>query len=159
MIGIYIIVGLLFALVAFVSYLFGEYITKNKLEPQIYHDPLTGLYNRNYFEANRDKYKSCYVTIVDIDDLKTTNDALGHEAGDQRILYTAAVISMQEGTAFRLGGDEFLLVSDDYPEELAYQLKFASFGTMFKDEKISIADAMRDADKNMYNMKHSKEVA
>lgn len=157
---IWIIIGLCVALVCIVAYSFGEWCAKQKYEPMVYHDALTGLYNRDYLEDHREDFDDCYVTIVDIDGLKHTNDSLGHEMGDQRIKYVAAVLSMCDGTSIRLGGDEFLLISDTYPENLIHDLKFASCGTMFKDGKISLADAMRDADKNMYNMKNTKmEVA
>jgi PAS domain S-box-containing protein len=60
---------------------------QKKIEYLSYHDQLTGLYNRHFFEEelNRiDVEKSLPLTIAmaDVNGLKLTNDAFGHEAGD-----------------------------------------------------------------------------
>ena len=80
-------------------------------------DQLTGLYNRSGMEAMvKSTLKDCYglgvvVLIVDIDDLKTINDTMGHSEGDRSIKLVAA--KMKEhfrtgDTVVRYGGDEFL---------------------------------------------------
>lgn len=147
-----IYIGTMAAIIVLIlyAYWFGEWHTKNKLEPLLYKDRLTKLYNRNYLEDHKNDFGDCYITIIDIDDLKHTNDILGHEMGDVRIKYTAAILVLFEGIAIRLGGDEFLLITEEYPEEIEQFLKFSSFGVVHKRMNISLSDAMREADKKMY---------
>jgi diguanylate cyclase (GGDEF)-like protein len=84
-------------------------------------DTLTGLHNRASWEehvleeqARLDRYGGvCSVVSVDIDDLKATNDASGHAAGDQLIKAVADLLRSQARTAdhvARVGGDEFLIL-------------------------------------------------
>lgn len=100
-----------------------EDITQSKLaEEQIfyfsYHDQLTGLYNRRFFEEeikNLDKpeHLPLSVLIGDINGFKLFNDAFGHEQGDQLMISVATIIrtSCRPGDIlFRWGGDEFLIL-------------------------------------------------
>ena len=78
-------------------------------------DRLSGLKNRNAFLrcAAQEGHAAVTVLACDIDGLKLVNDTLGHWAGDRLIRRTAAVlreICPEEGQAFRVGGDEFLLL-------------------------------------------------
>jgi GGDEF domain-containing protein len=131
--------------------------TYKQLEFLAYHDRLTGLYNRNYLNDNIDSFTDCYVTIVDIDKLKETNDTQGHEMGDIRIKYVANVLKALDGTAIRLGGDEFLLMAKNNPDHLlTNNLPYSSFGTVHKCNRISLSEAMGFADKKMYVMKKKK---
>jgi diguanylate cyclase (GGDEF)-like protein len=60
------------------------------------------------------------VCFVDLDGLKTVNDQYGHAEGDWMIVKAAEVLaeSVRLGDeAIRLGGDEFLLVLHNCPEE------------------------------------------
>lgn len=83
-----------------------------------YHDKLTGLYNRRYCEEELkrlDNDRSLPLSLVmgDINGLKLTNDAFGHEAGDRLLIRIADIIrnECRKGEiAARIGGDEFLLV-------------------------------------------------
>jgi diguanylate cyclase (GGDEF)-like protein len=85
-----------------------------------YYDPLTGLPNRFHadmllkrsFEQNPE---GLGLLIIDIDNLKITNDALGHAVGDELIRQVACRIreNVGSGTACRIGGDEFIAILDD----------------------------------------------
>ena len=88
------------------------------------HDPLTGLYNRNYFEneINRLHGGSVYpVTIIaaDLDGLKLINDTVGTREGDRILKACADLLArpLRKGDILaRLGGDEFgaiLACADD----------------------------------------------
>ncbi|NIY76943.1 EAL domain-containing protein [Thalassospira sp. HF15] len=60
--------------------------------------------------------------FLDIDDFKNINDTLGHAAGDQVILIAATRIkgiTRRTDTISRLGGDEFLIIREDIPNEAA----------------------------------------
>lgn len=83
-----------------------------------FHDGLTGLYNRSYFEKylknNRhlEVYPVC-VIVLDVDGLKLINDNLGHQAGDKLIRATADLLQQSfrdEDIIARLGGDEFIVI-------------------------------------------------
>lgn len=99
------------------------------LEKALY-DPLTGLRNRHHLEdmlgtqlnlAMRSKEPlSCL--MIDIDHFKHINDRFGHEAGDGVIKSVAAIIQRvvrDQGTAFRYGGEEFLVLLNGMDEEAA----------------------------------------
>jgi diguanylate cyclase (GGDEF)-like protein len=86
------------------------------------HDSLTMLYNRigletyveKFLEKTRLANVSAVVTYIDLDRLKYINDTYGHEMGDFAIKAAASVIKQNasdDSLAFRLGGDEFLVVS------------------------------------------------
>jgi diguanylate cyclase (GGDEF)-like protein/PAS domain S-box-containing protein len=82
------------------------------------HDPLTGLYNRAYFEEGM-KHLESYrfaqmgIIICDVDGLKLINDTLGHNAGDLILIAAANIIRecFRAGDVIaRVGGDEFAVV-------------------------------------------------
>ncbi len=85
-------------------------------------DLLTGLYNRNAYESWE---QSCQGTIeeiglavCDLNNLKYYNDTFGHETGDRCIMDAAGLIREacgREGTCYRIGGDEFLVIWDRKP--------------------------------------------
>ena len=80
-------------------------------------DPLTNAFNRRglaSFFHNLDKGKKRVFVYCDIDWLKRTNDNDGHSAGDEIIKSTAEVLGscFDFNSVFRVGGDEFLVVSD-----------------------------------------------
>ena len=83
-----------------------------------FHDQLTGVYNRAYFEEelNRLNHSRKYpVTVIsaDLDDLKLINDTLGHYTGDLMIKAAATVIKnslRSSDMVARVGGDEFVAI-------------------------------------------------
>lgn len=85
---------------------------------QSYIDPLTGVYNRLYFEHKLDEIveQGLYPTTIimaDIDGLKQINDKEGHVAGDAYIYKCAETMQSAmraSDTLFRIGGDEFVLL-------------------------------------------------
>lgn len=91
------------------------------------HDQLTGLYNRTYFESERNRInreKAYPVTVLhaDINGLKLINDAFGSLVGDQIIQITAALLEhmLQKGEILaRIGGDEFALLMPGVDAKLA----------------------------------------
>jgi diguanylate cyclase (GGDEF)-like protein len=80
-------------------------------------DPLTGLFNRRYFDANcRMLVQSgihAAALLVDLDDFKNVNDRWGHLAGDtvlRSVGETLLATLRSEDLAARFGGDEFIVL-------------------------------------------------
>ena len=93
----------------------------------LYHDALSGAYNRRYYEDNlRTQHLYAGVALIDLDDFKLVNDTLGHHAGDVALkTAVAAMKSCIRGTdkLVRYGGDEFVLIlpgigADDFSRKL-----------------------------------------
>ncbi len=96
---------------------------EERLEHQAFHDPLTGLPNRQLFhervgqalERAPSRPEQVAVLFIDLDNFKTVNDTFGHARGDEVIVAAAhrlrACMPFGEMTA-RLGGDEFAILLD-----------------------------------------------
>jgi len=93
-----------------------------RLEAISREDPLTGLFDRRGFasigpkmlELARRRTKRAVVLYVDVDNLKTVNDKLGHKEGDRLLRDSARVIQSSCRTsdvAARVGGDEFAILA------------------------------------------------
>ncbi|MBS3938955.1 MAG: PAS domain S-box protein [Peptococcaceae bacterium] len=83
-----------------------------------WHDPLTGVYNRRYFESRlSDKaLAKPGIVVVDLDGLKLVNDTIGHTAGDSLLKEAAGILKRctpSGGMAARIGGDEFVIILSD----------------------------------------------
>lgn len=92
-----------------------------QLAAQAVRDPLTGLYNRRFFdeslsrnvEAARRYGRDLSLVLFDLDRLKALNDRAGHAAGDAALRRFAAVLSQTVRAAdvvCRIGGDEFAVI-------------------------------------------------
>lgn len=84
-------------------------------------DPLTGAYNRLYFEGALEKAMSeslsadtaIHLSMFDLDFFKRINDTYGHTAGDEQLKQVAGVVSGivgEEAVFARIGGEEFVLL-------------------------------------------------
>jgi len=144
-----------------------------------YHDQLTGLYNRRFYEEELrrlDTKRNLPMTIVmgDVNGLKFINDSFGHLMGDQLLKKVADVIRegcRTDDIIARLGGDEFIIIlpkTDALVAEqiikritklsLAQKVGFIDISISFgyetknnKEEKIE--EILRKAEYNMYNRK------
>ena len=146
-------------------------------------DDLTGIYNRNAYNLTLDKNKRSIkkritgIILFDIDDFKIINDTKGHMAGDIVLKRVARVLldvfPEPEYRVFRIGGDEFSVLSESASEEeiircliaLKNNLSFENISlskgySMVKDnieESFKCADDMLYADKESRKMKCSYE--
>ena len=85
-------------------------------------DALTGVMNkRAYFEEEErlnqeiQKGKAKFaVSMIDLNDLKVTNDTLGHERGDDIIVGLCRIVQcvFTKSSIYRIGGDEFVVISE-----------------------------------------------
>lgn len=93
-------------------------IRKSDLEKkQAYTDQLTGRGNRYLFLSVLDKLikkgNKFAVCFMDLDGFKQINDTMGHDAGDELLVYLARTFDEklpQNAVAYRLGGDEFSII-------------------------------------------------
>lgn len=156
--------------------------TEQRLTYISFHDALTGVYNRAYFEEelHRLEYRrngSVAIAIVDVDGLKRVNDTWGHSKGDELLVKAAQVLRgaiRSEDVVARIGGDEFAIILKNTAEvvvELIFQrLRQAleqekqkteelaplslSFGYAFSaSPEISAVELYKTADNRMYQAK------
>ena len=91
---------------------------QRRIEYLSFHDQLTGLYNRRFFDEElkrMDAAENLPLSFIyaDVNGLKTINDAFGHQRGDQMIQMVADVLqaSCRPGDVVaRIGGDEFVIL-------------------------------------------------
>ncbi|MHB1367223.1 MAG: HD-GYP domain-containing protein [Eubacteriales bacterium] len=91
---------------------------RNKIEYLSFHDSLTGLYNRRFFEEEMhrlDSERNYPISIImgDVNGLKLTNDIFGHTYGDKLLETIAKIINKvcrPEDIISRWGGDEFVVL-------------------------------------------------
>jgi diguanylate cyclase (GGDEF)-like protein/PAS domain S-box-containing protein len=161
---------------------------EEQLSHQAFHDPVTGLANRALFadrvahalRATVRKGALVAVMFIDLDDFKTVNDSLGHQAGDVVLAEVARRLEKAirpADTVARFGGDEFavlldgvqntdeaamiadrLLVELEAPTLIDRQQVYprASIGICMSDEDLLTQDAeelLRNADVAMYMAK------
>lgn len=110
-----------------------------------YHDQLTGLYNRRFFEEeiiriDTSRNLPLSIAIADINGLKLVNDSFGHDVGDDFLKKAAEIIRKSCRTndiIARIGGDEFIIIfpkTDDFEAtKIIHDIK-----GMASKEKISI---------------------
>ncbi|MBQ1491914.1 MAG: GGDEF domain-containing protein, partial [Blautia sp.] len=148
-----------------------------------FRDNMTSLFNRRAFEEDKERLSKndldnqLVCLTADLNGLKTTNDTLGHEAGDELIQAGAQVLLHclgSYGHVYRIGGDEFAAVLTLSEEELLSALQklkdeCASWkGEKAKELSISVgyalrkefpsenlSELMRIADEEMYKAKEA----
>jgi diguanylate cyclase (GGDEF)-like protein len=137
-------------------------------------DGMTGLYNKSkYLKMVTEYYPQCDKVAVifwDINNLKTTNDTIGHEAGDsliRTVAHSIQQLSSKNSNAFRIGGDEFVMIIDGAKEDTPHNILTkwnniiaeistsypydisASVGSSYGPGN-QIEDLIKEADQNMY---------
>ncbi|MCF8001966.1 MAG: PAS domain S-box protein [Halanaerobiales bacterium] len=91
---------------------------EEQLQYKTFHDELTGLYNRAYFEEELNRYDNkrqlpLSIIMGDVNGLKIANDTFGHKEGDKLLKRIAQIIEnscRQEDLVARIGGDEFVVL-------------------------------------------------
>lgn len=152
---------------------------QKRIEYLSYHDQLTELYNRRFFEEELrrlDVERNYPLTIVyaDVNGLKVVNDAFGHESGDQLLILVAGAMKTAcraDDIIARIGGDEFLILLPKTDASQAVRIierinegigivRFngmsasVSFGVETKTKSSqSTSEVMNSAERNMYQVK------
>lgn len=141
------------------------------LEKQSFEDSLTGMFNRNKFnqqmrDGDHRPLDHLGIAYFDINGLKKTNDLYGHRVGDDLIRRAADIImSCFEGKAYRIGGDEFVVIDAESDRALfedgvsrvcrsmkAHHISIA-VGLSFRSENCDVEEQFDETDKNMYEAK------
>lgn len=147
-------------------------------------DAMTKTRNRSAFEqtrkqlANKGSSASLTVFMFDINNLKSTNDTYGHQAGDSIIKEAADILHSvfsDIGQLYRIGGDEFLVISErtytsaqamyslleqklkEYNKHAKYALSVAKgYASNIRHEK-GIEELLEMADHAMYEDKRKNK--
>jgi diguanylate cyclase (GGDEF)-like protein len=121
----------------------GEKEQLQELENVAYKDMLTGAYNRHFGMKLLNEWislkKQFIICFIDMDRLKYVNDVFGHAEGDKYILKVAELLLDFSPAAqvVRLGGDEFMLLAEDFTLEEADKKLEALRDELVSDEYTS----------------------
>jgi len=167
---------------------FRDYSEKREKEQEVeylsFHDHLTGFYNRRYMDDaflrmdTAENYPVAIIT-VDVNGLKLTNDAYGHDVGDRLLKAVGTVLNKacrKQDIISRVGGDEFVILLPKTTEKQAVSVQrrvkslsdrisldsvvvsLATGCAVKTRENQSLWDVLKVAENNMYKnkLKHGK---
>jgi len=140
-------------------------------------DASTHVFNKNKYEDMASNYypniERIAVLFWDLNDLKEINDKLGHATGDRTLKKLASILSSfsnEHSRAYRIGGDEFLLILDN-PESGAPEMLLTNIRKKIKEANTTgdvhlhvaaglaygtganILEVVKEADSKMYDCK------
>ncbi|TGE32191.1 HD domain-containing protein [Desulfosporosinus sp. Sb-LF] len=139
-------------------------IRKQQIIYLSYHDKLTGLYNRRFFEERLkllDTPANLPIAILmgDIDGLKVVNDAFGHDKGDELLIKAAASVQgacRRDDLIARWGGDELVILliktNNKEVEEIVNRIKDLNVNETVYSIQVSITfgwDTKHDTDQEL----------
>jgi len=116
-----------------------------------YHDQLTGLYNRRFFDEeyrrlNTTRHMPTSLIMADVNGLKLINDAFGHKSGDELLKRMATILvenCRESELIARLSGDEFVILLPNTDEEsteiIVSRLKQAVHQDKYKNIEFSMS--------------------
>jgi len=155
--------------------------SEERIKSLSFHDALTGLYNRAYFEEELERYNfpryyPLSIVMLDVNGLKVINDTFGHSEGDRLLQHLSQVltsVSRQGDILARIGGDEFAILLPSTTSEQAHEfceriketcqqdkikpiylrLNISLGHTTQEGEYKDINSFLKEADRNMYQDK------
>ncbi|MHA6252281.1 putative bifunctional diguanylate cyclase/phosphodiesterase [Oceanobacillus sp. CAU 1775] len=167
------------AVILFVSWLI-MFLERHVLENMAYEDMITKLPNRNAMVRFFDKFNGSNeigLLFIDLDQFKYVNDSLGHDSGDLLIKAVGerlATFESKKQQAYRIGGDEFLIITEYSDEQQTRDLAtavlnkikevyFIEGNELYTTASIGISigplvdkgkELLKSADAAMYHAKH-----
>jgi diguanylate cyclase (GGDEF)-like protein/PAS domain S-box-containing protein len=154
---------------------------QDRLRWASFHDGLTQIYNRSYFQEemarlSSGRFDTVGIIICDVDGMKLINDTLGHATGDEVLKITARILRQtfrKEDVVARIGGDEFAVLLPNVTylllEERRKQIQefldqenqeredfplFLSIGIALRNSpEMTMEELFHRADENMYDQK------
>lgn len=144
-VGIYLILASCCIMYMF-SKIMKEKYEKEKLLYISNTDALTGCLNRHAYETDINKLdlkKEWIYISLDLNSLKHINDTYGHDVGDEMICAAAACMTAsfgEFGKVYRIGGDEFVVIVTQKPDELDAMTKH--FDSSVSEWRGKIVDSM-----------------
>ncbi|MFW5790895.1 MAG: PAS domain S-box protein, partial [Bacillota bacterium] len=156
---------------------------QEQLKYKSFHDSLTNLYNRRFFEEEMERLDTerqlpISFIMADLNGLKIINDSYGHKKGDQILIKTAEIfqdVLREEDILARQGGDEFAILlpktnskqvnkiikriknkikSENEDRDIPVSIALGSATKESSDK--NIAEVLREADDRMYQNKLSE---
>ena len=149
-----------------------------------YHDSLTGLYNRTFFEEEKRRFDASRrlpmsVVMGDVNGLKLINDSFGHSAGDTLLREIGGMLKetcRAEDVLARIGGDEFVIllygtgeagadrlcqriykackIYEKKPDKQTFYLSISLGHATKTTNDLSIDDLLREAEHMLYRKKN-----
>lgn len=128
-----------------------QHLYQERIEYLSYHDQLTGLYNRRFFEEELNRLDvemnlPLCIIMADVNGLKLINDSFGHKIGDLLLVKVAEVLKRacrSDEIISRIGGDEFVILlprmKPDQAEKLIQRIKFISDKETIASVNLSIS--------------------
>jgi diguanylate cyclase (GGDEF)-like protein len=157
-----------------------ERLIIRKIKDETEEDHLTTLKNKRSYAQKKQYFNSCDsigVMVLDINNLKETNDTFRHVAGDELIVSVAQVIkkyTVKGVYSYRFGGDEFVMIFTNVTEEQLLDFKESlimdfnkidlqlsplgvsvAVGHSYEENQIDVERHLKDADCDMYEAKRA----
>ena len=140
--------------ISFASDITDRKTAEQKLLYLSYHDFLTGVYNRTFFEEQLERINTpdnlpLSLMMTDINGVKLVNDAFGHAEGDKLIISCASILQSccrATDTLARLGGDEFGILMPNTDAQTALSVMQSI------QNKLHIFDAKTKGEKFLHSM-------
>jgi diguanylate cyclase (GGDEF)-like protein len=99
-----------------------EVFYSNVLQNKAYSDALTGAYNKFHLQANENQFsgKDVGIAYFELSDLEGINAMQGHGNGDKMLCEFVQMLTnyYYKASVYRLGGDEFLVITRTMPEQI-----------------------------------------
>ncbi|MGD8429053.1 MAG: EAL domain-containing protein [Ectothiorhodospiraceae bacterium] len=105
-------------------------VMESRLQHLVYHDELTGLWNRRRIKEALELavlrasnlHRACSLLLIDMDRFKLVNDLEGYDAGDKFLVEVSRILRRNAGstdTIARIGSDEFAVLMENVPNDQA----------------------------------------